>query len=110
MRLRDISRCWLNLRSELVRYHQIMALPLLFPSQASKSANRLKRPALPAPSAPAAGAAAGGSGTTAAGAAAAAGDGGSASGGGALQLLLSRDGEFVRNILLDEVAKGASNK
>ncbi|KAG2443941.1 hypothetical protein HXX76_002280 [Chlamydomonas incerta] len=63
--------------------------------QAAKSATRLKRPSIAPPSAPTA-----------------AGDGTSNSGpslpegGGALLLLLSNDGEFVRGILLDEVAKG----
>ncbi|GIL56849.1 hypothetical protein Vafri_12157 [Volvox africanus] len=88
--------------------------------QAAKSANRLKRPSqlqggpptatatataltsvdggatLPAATT----AATGGTGPTAGGAKAISG------GGGALLLLLSRDGEFVRGILLDEVAKG----
>ncbi|PNW73593.1 hypothetical protein CHLRE_13g565260v5 [Chlamydomonas reinhardtii] len=65
--------------------------------QAAKSATRLKRPAVAPPSAPASASAA--DGTTSSGPS-------MPQGGGALLLLLSTDGEFVRGILLDEVAKG----
>ncbi|GLC37172.1 hypothetical protein PLESTB_000987700 [Pleodorina starrii] len=76
--------------------------------QAAKSANRLKRPQQQQQGAPpsalssvdGATATSGGSGTSSTS------GGGGGSGGGALLLLLSRDGEFVRGILLDEVAKG----
>ncbi|KAG2498458.1 hypothetical protein HYH03_003712 [Edaphochlamys debaryana] len=75
--------------------------------QAAKSANRLKRPATPSPSGPAPTANGNGDGSAAVGTRSPAGTSDSGSGGGGgLRLLLSHDGEFVRGILLDEVAKG----